>query len=377
MKLALAPLALLLPAAALAEDAVKLLGDARVEYATLHREDRNGKEDITDEFRGRLRLGLEAAFNDAWSARLRAAGRYTSNDLPGNSAHFAVHPYASTATGLDWNEGTVDEANIAWEPNKAVSLRIGRQQTGFALDDLTSKSLDRKDSPSTDVSWTDGVHLKLKHASGWSHSVIAQHNHEDGATNAQRSPLNYQDRDAGLTWFYGLENKKAWGPIVQRGLDISYLPDGLRVRGVNNPATETYAALVGRLVAAWPLNGDGFEFRLGGEYGQAFSSPSNASQRLGAQGDTGRNAFQLSANLMEIAAGHSLALVYGEADAGWLLSPDFGPNADLLELRYQWTLNKQQAIEIRARRREDLEQLTHQPQRRVDEDVYLRYTYKL
>ena len=87
--------------------------------------------------------------------------------------------------------------------------------------------------------------------------------------------------------------------------------------------------------------------------------------------------MQLSANWLDLRPGHDLAVVYGRAEAGWLLSPDFVPNMDLQELRYQWSLNKHSAIEFRLRRREDLVERSDRPFTRIDRDFYLRYTYKL
>lgn len=369
-------LALALPGGAQADDGLKLIGDFRFDYATLHRDDRDGSKDTTDEFRTRLRIGLESAFGDAWSARIRAAGKYTTAQQPDGGTSFYVRPDAPTASGLDWNEGTIDEAYVQWAPSKATQLRLGRQQVNFALDDVQQKSLDKKDSSATDVTWTDGLLFRYSQDNGWRHSVLLQHNDADGTSNYQRPPLDFEDSSARVTWFYSLDNTQPWGVIIQRALDLTYIADGLKTQGTSQEL-DNYSAVVGRLTAAWPLNGDGFEFRLGGEAGHAFDTPTEASLKLGTQGDTGGNAYYLSGNLMNFTPGHSLGLVYGRADAGWLISPDFQPNGDLIELRWVWALDKHSSFESRVRRREDLDQQINRPEVRVDKDFYIRYTYKL
>lgn len=379
MKYRALPLLAALPLPALADhalsDTVKIVGDARFEYRTLHRDDRDGTDDVTDDFRTRIRLGLEAAFSETWTGRVRAAGRYTT--LEGDT-RFYVKPYAegSSGTGLENNTGTLDEANFTWAPNKATALQFGRMQTKFAPDDITQKTISRKDSPSSEISWTDGVYLKLKQDFGFVHHMIWQHNDDEGTTNAQRPPLD--TRESGDTWFYSFgSDKTCAGVLIQCAIDISHRPDGLRINGLSRPETDDYTAVVGRATAAWPLGGDGFEFRLAGEYGHAFESQTQASARLGSSGEVDSDAFQLTANLMNMAPGHNLGLVYMEADAGWLISPDLAPNSDMLELRYQWKLDKHQTLEARLRRREDLEQQTNRPEKREDRDAFLRYTYKL
>lgn len=79
---------------------------------------------------------------------------------------------------------------------------------------------------------------------------------------------------------------------------------------------------------------------------------------------------------MEIAEKHGVALVYGRIGGGWLLSPDFGNNQELIEFRYQWRLNNSQSIEARLRQREDLVIRTDASQKREDIDYYLRYTLR-
>lgn len=104
--------------------------------------------------------------------------------------------------------------------------------------------------------------------------------------------------------------------------------------------------------------------------------PTDAALRLPGSGDASGLAFQTSINLADFAPGHGVGFVYGQAGGGWLLSPDFGNNQELLELRYQWKLSATQSIETRVRQRRDLEQRTDAARKRVDDDVYVRFTQR-
>ena len=73
---------------------------------------------------------------------------------------------------------------------------------------------------------------------------------------------------------------------------------------------------------------------------------------------------------------HSLGVVLGRAGDGYLLSPDFRSNTNLVEARYQWKIAKKQKFEARLRHRKDIDRRNGAAKDRVDVDYYLRYTYK-
>ena len=369
---------LVLPATATATESLRLIGDLRSEYAGLDRRDRDGSHSDSEEFRARVRLGVEASISPRWSARLRAAGRFSS--AAGGSAFF-VRSHAPTPTGLVPNQATLDEFNLAYR-GEAFSLRFGRLQTKVDLPDLMAKSLSRKDSAGVEVSWTDGVELRYGRGD-WQQQLILQHNARAGTSNPQRPPLSFDQGGSRVSYAYGVESTQPWGPLTLRGLHLSYLPDALATHGPltswsAEPAAgrDDYLALNLRAAAVFP-RAQGGRFMLAGEVGRALQTPSRASLGLGDRGEVGGTALQLSANWLDLRPGHDLALLYGRAEAGWLLSPDFVPNMDLQELRYQWTVDKHSAFEFRLRRREDLGLRTDRPDRRIDKDFYVRYTYKL
>ena len=66
---------------------------------------------------------------------------------------------------------------------------------------------------------------------------------------------------------------------------------------------------------------------------------------------------------------------YGRVGAGWLLSPQFRQNESLAEIRYQWRRSKDLALDIRVRRRIELEQLELSDQKQNEVDFYIRLTW--
>lgn len=354
-------------------DTLSWSGDVRGGYYTLHRDDRNGTSDITDEFRARIRLGLEAKLGERLSAKARFAGRYSTYQ---NHNHFEIFTYAPSEDGLRRGDSTLDEFYVAYKPASDWTVKLGRMQTKFELAGVAKKSLDRNDSPNVDITWTDGMHITRKGASGWNTHVILQRNLSAGPTNVLRSPLAFTEDDSRVMLFLGLENTEAVGPIVQRALDLTYIPDALRVDGTAGGRIEDYWGIVGRLAAQWPLGGSGTKFMLAGEGGYAPNTQTELTARTGTSGDVGGMATQVSFNFIDIVPRHSFGLVYGYVEAGWLLSPDFRSNNTLIEGRYQWKIDGDRSIEARLREREDLDSITGAARDRTDRDFYVRYTQK-
>lgn len=351
-------------------DALKLYGDARVGYFSQHRNDRDGDHSDSDSWRLRLRAGLKGQWSDTWSGALRVAGRYA--DEEGNQS-FAVDAHATSPSGLALGESTVDEAWLQYRIEHS-SLKLGRFQTKFALDGVPVKSLDRDDSPNTDITWTDGMQWTQTLAGGWRSHLIVEYNDSEGPSNAKLEPLGFTDSNARWSGFASFENTELWGPVYHRALDITYLPEALYSRGLGVDNTEDYVALVARGMARWAHRGGGY-FLVGVELGYAPNTPEEQVFRTGSDDDTGGTAYQVSFNLMDFRPGHSVGVVLGAAEAGWLLSPDFRPNGDLAEIRYAWKPTPKQKLEIRLRRREDIERLSNTDRERVDTDYYVRYTY--
>lgn len=347
--------------------------DLRGGYYSAERDDRDGSTDVTDEFRARIRLGLEAKLGDAWRAKARVAGRYSTYE---NDNYFKFFTSAPSTDGLRRGDSTIDELYVAYSPDERWQITLGRMQTKFELAGVAKKSLDRNDSPNVDITWTDGLRVTHKGDHGWNSHFILQRNLANGPTNVMRSPLSFREDDSRVMAFFSLESSKPVGPLVQRAIDINYLPDALRRDGTAAGRIEDYWGLVGRLAAQWPLGDGGTKFMLAGEGGYAPNTPSEVAMNTGASGDTGGLAAQVTFNFIDIVPRHSFGLVYGHVEAGWLLSPDFRNNNRLIEGRYQWRIDGNRSIEARLRERKDLDSILGAPRDRTDRDLYVRYTQK-
>ncbi len=355
-------------------DTFSIKGDARTGYFSKSREDRNTSVNSTDEFRLRLRIGLETKLSEQWYAKARWAGRYSTDEK--NENNYEFFESVPSTDGLRAGDSTIDEIYIGFKPSEQWKVKLGRMQTKFELDGVAKKSLSRNDSPNTDITWTDGLYAIYKGNNGWNLHTIIQYNSDEGASAVRRKPLNFSETGSRLTYYTGIENKRKLGPIVQRGFDISYLPDSLRKDGTASGEIESYWAIVGRMAAAWPIGKKQTKFLIGLELGYAPNTPTEASKSIGASDNTDGFAGQVTFNLVNFVPKHSVGLVIGRAGAGYLISPDFRENTNLLELRYKWAIDKKQKIEARIRRREDIDQVTNSLQKREDTDFYLRYTRK-
>lgn len=363
----------LLSAAATAGD-WQASGDLRTGVFASEREARNGATSDVTEARARLRVALARKLAPGWRFRARVAGRY-GTEQDGFDAY--LRGYAPTATGTELGDTTLDELYLDYAPAGADwSLRVGRFQSKFELIGVAAKSLDRNDSPSTDISWTDGVHWRWRGLPGWQAHVVLQHNHREGPGTTARAPLDFRDGSSRVGLFAGLEATQPLGPLVQRMFAVTWLPDALARDGIALPAREDYLAFTARAAAAWPLGKDGMRWLLGAEVGHAPGTPRGSVVGTGDPARAGGTAWQVSANLENFAPGHGVGVVYGRAEAGWLLSPDFRNNDALAEIRWQWKIDANLSAEARYRWREELAVPAVAAQARVDRDVYARITWK-
>lgn len=347
-------------------------GDARMGYFSREREDRNGSRSDESDWRIRIRPGVLWQVTSELSARARFAGRYSTDDS--NDNHFEFFTAIPQSDGLGFGDSTIDELYLRYKPGN-WDVKVGRMQTSFELEGVAKKSLSRNDSPNTDITWTDGIHARHVDAAGWNYHVILQRSEDDGPTTVRRSPLAFTESASHTTYYFGMERKDEKGRFLQLGWDVTYIPSALRTDGTAAGRIDDYLGITGRLALQWALAG-GMRFVWAGEAGFAPNTPTERALRLSGSGDAKGLAFQTSVNLVDFTPGHGVGLVYGQAGGGWLLSPDFGNNQELVELRYQWKLSATQSIEARVRQRRDLEQRTDAAQKRVDDDFYVRFTQR-
>ncbi|NOY67432.1 MAG: hypothetical protein GXP13_08485 [Gammaproteobacteria bacterium] len=351
----------------------KISGDIRGGYYSADRDDRNGTTNKTDEARLRIRVGVGTKITNTLKAKVRLAGRYSTDDR--NENYFRLFDSIPAGDGLRRGDSTFDEMYLKQKIGNKGTLTFGRMQTKIELDGVAKKSLDTNDSPNSDIAWTDGLYLKYPIYDGWKLHALMQYNAPSGSGKLRRKPLNFSDSDSRISYFGAIEKKSKTGLWAQRGIDVTYLPAALQKDGNAAGRIEDYWAVVGRAAARWPLS-SGSAFMLGGELGFASNTQTKAAAGLPGAGDAGNNAYQVTFNWINFVPKHSVGLVLAKADAGWLLSPDFRDNTDLTEIRYKWITAKNQKFEARLRRRVDSVMKTGAIKEREDVDIYLRYTYK-
>lgn len=352
---------------------VDFVGDLRAGYYSAQRDDRDGTEEEHEQFIGRARGGLTWKPSTQLSGTARLAGRYSTLN---NNPHFEIFDSIPDTDGLRAGDATVDELFLKYNPASRWEVSMGRLQTAFELAGVAGGSLDRSDSPNTDITWTDGAHIRYAGNGSWNWHLILQYNASGGATNVRLPPLTFEDSGSRVSYFAALENLEPYGPIVQRTLDINYLPSALNTGSAPSSRTEDYLAFVGRLAAQWPVGPRDTKLLIGTELGFAPNTPDKATVGTGTSGSSGGLAWQVQLTIVDFVPGHSFAVQHGRADAGWLISPDFRNNEVLSELRYEWKIDTRQAFTARVRRREEMNLLGGAALKQKDDDIFLRYTLK-
>ena len=348
-------------------------GDLRSSYAFENRERRDLSSKDADLFSARWRVEAGWVITDYMRAVGRVAGLCTTDDC---EPDFILQREIPTSIGISGGQITVDELFLHWFRLNRFDLAVGRMQTKFvARGGVYAKSLDRNDSNNLRVNWTDGLHGTLKMRNAWVSNVIVQLNSSDGASNVRQAPLDFSDKDSKLSYFLALENREPRGHVLQRGFDISYLPKSLLKDGNATGRTEDYWGLVARGAARWPDRSDGPRLRVSGELGYAPTTQTRASEGLAGNGDVDGWAWNFTASIMNFRPTHSIGINFGRTDAGWLLSPQYGKNEQLFEIRYLWLKNQQLTLDIRGRWREDLERLATADRKQRSFDLYVRVTW--
>jgi len=355
-----------------AKAGLKSDGDLRPIYDYFDVESRDGSSLNDDVLGFRLRLRADWGITETVHVGARLAGRcFTDNCDP----EFILESVTPARNGLKGGQFTFDELYLHWFRTERGSFAVGRLQTRFVLrGGVYAKSLDRNNSNNTNINWTDGMQATYRAANGWNSSFVLERNARDGTGSIRRGPLDFDDSKARNTFFTGFENIQNWGLIVQRGFDVSYLPNSLLKDGNLNGRREDYWGLVGRLAVRWPQRSEGIRLRVGTEIGFAPETPTAAAVNLDKDADG--LAWDVVASIIDFRPGHSIGVNYARTGAGWLLSPQFRSNEELFEIRYMWRPVGLPFLEARVRWREDLEQQIGTPQKREEFDMYIRLTWQ-
>jgi len=346
-------------------------GDIRFGYLASETRARDGATSSDDSLRMRMRLGVEGALGGGWHVGGRLAARLDSEQ---DDTEFWLRTHAPTPSGLEDGQGTIDQAYVEYRPDGSPwRLRLGRFQAAFGLADIMAKSLDQNDSSSFDITWTDGAWLQWR-GREWTTHAIVRHNDRRGPTSTLRPPLDFSDSGSRASLFLAVESETPVGPLVHRMVTVTWLPDALRPWGTEGSGVEDYLAVTAKAAAQWPVGNGGTQFLLAGEVGYATNTPRRETMDSGI-GDADALSWQASFNLMDIAPGHDVGIVYGRVADGWLLSSDFRPNDTLLEARWAWQASEAWTLDARLRRREEID-LPDGAGKRRDDDLYLRATWK-
>jgi hypothetical protein len=350
-------------------------GDIRGAYAWSDADQRDGNSERDDEITARIRL--EGKWNALETLRLTSRAAFicsTKSCDPQTTLESAIVDNSIEAGKL-----TLDEFFLQWFRTDKFSLAAGRLQTKFVTrGGVFAKSLDRNNSANTSINWTDGLHGTINPGlgKGWVANLIAEYNDKDGTGSVRRGPLDFSSSDSRISHFIALENSLPGNYIVQRGIDISFLPDSLLKDGDVTGRREDYWGFVARGAARLPLRAGDRALHVAGEIGYAPETPTRQAVGTGISGDTNGLAWNASVSLMDIAPGQSLGVLYGRTESGWLLSPQYANNEKQIEIRWSWRPRSNLIVDARVRQREDLDQILTAQQKSKEHDFFLRATWR-
>ncbi len=357
-----------------AKTGFKIAGDFRAIYDYFDITQADGSTLRADIVGFRARTRVDYGITETVHVGARIAGSCFSDDRC--DLDVVMEDSAPQRNGLKGGQFTFDELYLHWFRTERGSIAVGRLQTRFVMrSGVYAKSLDRNNSNNVNVNWTDGAQATYRAKNGWNSSFIWEHNSRDGASSIRHGELDFDNSKAQNTWFAGVENIDRWGPIVQRALDISYLPSSLLKDGTADGRREDYWGVVGRLVGRWPQRRQGIRLRAGIE--MAYAPNTATPEAVGVTSSVNGLAWDVVVSLMDFLPTHSIGINYAQTGAGWLLAPQFRPNEELFEIRYIWNPRSPlwPLVEARIRWREDLEQFVGASQKREEFDGYLRFTW--
>jgi hypothetical protein len=349
-------------------------GDIRIGFIDIERDERSGQQTDDEQFRMRARAGLLWTINDTWSFKGRYAGLVHDSR---NQSGF-IGPFKGLTLGnssIAPGQSAIDEFFVRARYGK-WDHRIGRFQSNNRLIGVAAKSLSRTNSISWFVGWTDGLQSTYRADHGLNYTAIIEFNDKDGPSNVRRSPLGFDKSSSRAGYYVSVEAADTDGFWAQRSVDVTYIPSSLYHNGFAAGQTRDYLGISARLATQVTIR-EQMKLVSGVELAWAPETQTRAAANLPGTGKTHGTAWQWSLNLMDILPGHSIGLVYGENEAGWLLSTDYSNNQSLLEFRYAWEPMSGHLLETRIRERDDLNLLRNAARKRAETDIYLRYTISL
>lgn len=347
-----------------ADDGWRVSGDLRSSVNWSERSERDGATSSSDALRLRARVAVQRAFGAEFEARVRLAGRFSSEQ---DRSRLWLRRSAPGRTGASFGDAVPDEAWLRWRPrDRNWSVQLGRFQTVLVLATLQGKGLGQNDSPNVDIHWTDGMRLERTLAPDATLRVQLQAMPSGGPGSVHLAPLDFSAGGSRVAAFVGLDARAPLGPFVQRAVGVHWYPDALAAPGAAAPGREDYLTLSARAVAAWPLGDSGSRVLLGGEVGHAPHTPPG----------TSGSAWQFELDIEGPGRTQSAGIALGRAGAGWLVSSDFRNNDRLGEFRWLWRIHPKLSLDARWRWRQEIAPPAGSPRARIDRDAYLRMTWR-
>lgn len=360
------------------EDAVevrgfRLDGDLRLGYVFAGEDLQDVSFGETDILRARWRVKSSWGIASGLRASLRLAGLCSTEDC---TPDFILQPELPTRASIEDGQVTVDALFLQWFRSDRFDIAVGRMETKFvARGGVFAKSLDRNDSNNLRINWTDGMHSTFKAENGWESHLILQYNSSDGPSNVRRDPLDFSAGKSRVSTFLGFENLQARRGLIQRALDITYMPASLLADGRSGGQVDDYWAFVARAAARWPVRSDSWRLRFSSEIGYAPNTPTKSAAGIEGTGDADGLAWNVTASIMDFLPDHSIGLNYAITEAGWLISPQYADNERLFEIRYMWRPTIRLTLDIRGRWRDELHQRIVDDPGRDRFDFYARFTW--
>lgn len=331
-------------------DAWTLSGDLCTMYSATWRNTRSGSETDSDTFGSRLRMRLRRNLDENWRIQGRLAATFEDS---ANDADFYIRPEREDATEVEPGTATLDELFVQYRSaDRRTEFRFGRMQSTLTLPLITTKSLDRNQASSIHIGWTDGIYLGRQVTDDWKATLTTRFNSHEGNGTVTRGPLDFRDSGSRVSVFSTLESNTDIGPIFMRALTLTWYPDALAADGVQAAGREDYTAATFKLAVGWDVGdaiaGPGTRLVVAGSAGQAFNRPKNSVLGLPEGGDTDGFAWHLGADLVDPWPRHTMGVVVGQADAGWLISNDYRQNDSLAEFRWSWQVTDPFRLQFRA-----------------------------
>ncbi len=348
-------------------------GDLRGGYLFAGESLREFEIDDRNIFRTRWRVRSTWRFGEDLRVVGRIAGLCSTEEC---SPDFILQPELPGRTSIKDGQITIDELFFHWFRTDRFDVALGRMQSKFvSRGGVFSKSLDRNDSNNLRINWTDGLHATYKARNGWVSHLILQYNSEDGPSTVRRPPLSFDSDDSRVSYHAVVENVQHKRLLIQRTIGLSYLPSSLQHTVAGSEARDDYTGIVGRMAHRWPKRDDRWRIRSSLEAGYAPTTPSRATSGVTGDGEAGGLAWAVTVSLMDFQQGHSIGVNYARTEAGWLLSPQYGSNEELYEVRYVWKPTSRFTLDVRGRWRDELVPLLDPDPSRDRFDMYARFTW--